>query len=803
MPPFPKFRLLPLGPLLALGTLIALLGGSACADPKEPPVNQPKENRLAKERSPYLRQHRLNPVDWYPWGEEALARAKREDKPIFLSIGYAACHWCHVMEHESFEDEETARLLNAAFVCVKVDREERPDLDRVYMTAVQVASRGRGGWPMTVIMTPETKPFFARTYLSREQLRQVTAQIDKLWKSDRAQLEGYADSLSEAIQRSVDDSDAVATDDTDAEIFKTLENSLGARFDNTYGGFGSRPKFPPHAELLYHLHGDGGRMTDDTRHMVYTTLDALARGGIHDQVGGGFHRYSTDAKWLLPHFEKMLYDNALLARAYARAYALTKRPRYRRVVERLFDWLEREMLRPKGGYASSLDADTEGEEGVTYTWSQGQLQAALASKDAAFLETLFGVEARGNFSDEASGHRNGQNILHWTRSLTELAQQQGVAAEALLARIDGLFLTLRKLRDKRPQPGLDDKVITGWNGLLLSAFAHAGSDLGEPRWLERGRRLATYLLKASRREDGTLLRFPQDSGPEIPAFCEDYVHLIDGLLDLAVATGESRWSEAAAELTARLDAEFQDTASGGFFATSATKHETLLARAKESFDSPIPSDNGTAARVNLRLHATTGGEAYREAAERTLSLFRPAMANARMNSGVVALIDALRLQGELARAKGTAPARGDLHVRQGVVQVDVFLSRAQAAPGSSVPILVRVHIDTGWHVNAHEPTAPDLVGTALSAVAGPHAVLKDVRYPPGGAAYAGRFDLPAVLVVSADTAPGRQGIPLELRVQPCNESSCLAPMTLRLDVSLLVAESDGSATHAALFPRGK
>jgi uncharacterized protein YyaL (SSP411 family) len=801
--------------LLLVCTCLAFSVGAACGDPKDPPVSTPTENRLAQERSPYLRQHRLNPVDWYPWGEEALERAKREDKPIFLSVGYAACHWCHVMEHESFEDEETARLLNAAFVCVKVDREERPDLDRVYMTAVQVSSQGSGGWPMTVILTPDTKPFFARTYLAKSQLQQVTTQIRTLWREDRAQLVGYADSLAEAIARSVGEGDLPATDDSDAEIFRTLRDKLEATFDRQHGGYGSRPKFPPHAKLLYDLRGGGERMDEEDRLRTFQTLDAMARGGIHDQVGGGFHRYSTDAHWLLPHFEKMLYDNALLAQAYARAYALTQDVRYRRVVERLFGWLEREMARPGGGYASSLDADTEGEEGLTYTWTGGQLRAVLSAEDAAFFETLFGFEAQGNFADEATGRRNGQNIPHWTMSLGELSDARRVEPAVLTTKIDGLLHSLRESRDKRPQPGLDDKVITGWNGLLVSAFAHAGTDLSAPDYLERARTLATFLLQSCRREDGTLLRFPRGSGPEIPAFCEDYVHLIDGLLALADATGQARWQAAAEDLATRLDAEFQDPQSGGFFATSSAQHETLIARAKESFDSPIPSDNGVAARVNLLLHARTGGAAWRAAADRTLSVFRPQMASSRMAPGVVALIDALRLRAELDEARGETVERGEGHGRRGVVAADIYLARAAVAPGSSVAVLVRVHVDAGWHVNAHAP-APDFgVPTSLALVGDGPLGLGDVVYPPGAerrlgplgeapvALYEGRFDIRAVLQVPADLSPSQQRVRFSLRVQACDESSCREPATLEIDVPVRVAESDGSPTHERLFPEAK
>ncbi len=791
--------------LLVVLCLTALAGcGEAPRDP--PPVDEKppavKPNRLAQERSPYLRQHQLNPVDWYPWGDEAFAKAKAEDKPIFLSVGYAACHWCHVMEHESFEDPETAKILNEAFVCVKLDREERPDVDRVYMTFVQRRT-GRGGWPMTVFMTHEGKPFFGGTYFRREHLQQIVENTTTLWRDRREDVLRTADAYAEMVADVADGLELVETDDSDAEILKTMRDALGASFDHLHGGYGRgqggwSPKFPPHTDLLYFLDKDGARMGPSEREQMLATLDAMEAGGIHDQVGGGFHRYSTDRAWLLPHFEKMLYDNALLAQAYAMAYAQTKQGRYRRVVQRLFGWLEREMKQPQGGYASSLDADTEGEEGLTYTWSWRELEIALADDELAFLAPHMGLKPEGNFQDEATGKPVDRNIPHWT----------GTRDDATEAKVDALLEKLHAVRRTRAQPGLDEKVIVAWNGLLLSAFARAGAALKDKTLNARGRTLAAFLLEQCRREDGTLLRFPRGSGPEIVGFCEDHVHVVEGLLDLGEATGEPRWIDAARDLGARMNALFLDAQEGGFFATSATHHEVLIARAKEMWDSPIPSDNGAAARANLRLFGHTGDEAFRDAADKTLAHYRAAMADPRLTAGVTALIRALTDRMESATVGAEEHAQGDVHVRAGHATIDLFAEKAQAAPGERVRILVRMRLDEGWHVTAAGEPGAQGQALVLAIRDGAVAALEDVRYPEpregtlAGEAvplHEGTVEIRATLVVPEGAVRGPRKLGLELRFQPCDDTMCVAPVTSRLELPIRFDPETGPGRHPSLF----
>ena len=788
--------------VLHFALLLALLPACGVQPPNPEKSAAVKPNRLAKERSPYLRQHQYNPVDWYPWGDEAFAKAKAEDKPIFLSVGYAACHWCHVMEHESFEDEATAKILNDAFVCVKLDREERPDVDRVYMTFVQRRT-GRGGWPMTVFMTHEGKPFFGGTYFPREHLQQIVANTTTLWRDRREDLLETAEAYAGMVVDASDGWELPETDDSDAEILKTMRNALGASFDHAHGGYGRgqggwSPKFPPHTDLLYFLDKGGGRMGPSEREQMFATLDAMERGGIHDQIGGGFHRYSTDREWLLPHFEKMLYDNALLAQAYAAAYAQTKEPRYRRVVERLFGWAEREMKQPKGGYASSLDADTEGEEGLTYTWTWRELHAALDDDELAFLAPLMGLKPEGNFQDEATGKPVDRNIPHWTQHRDEATQ----------AKVDALFEKLHRVRRTRAQPGLDEKVITAWNGLMLSAFARAGTDLGDETLHARGRELATFLLEHCRRDDGTLLRFPRDSGPEIVGFCEDHAHVVEGLLDLADATGEERWAEAARDLGTRMNTLFLDPEKGGFFATSKTHHEVLIARAKEMWDSPIPSDNGAAARANLRLFACTSDEAFRDAADGTLAFYRSSMADPRLSAGVTALIRALTDRMESTTTGAEVHAGGDVHVRASHATIDVFTEHDRAAPGTRVKVLVRMRLDPGWHLNGAEPSSPELVATKLAAAEGAVAGLEGVTWPPtrrkavGGEEidlYEELVEIRAELVVPEGAVAGPRKIALVLTYQACDDSMCLAPTEVRLDVPLRFDAETGTRRHPSIF----
>jgi uncharacterized protein YyaL (SSP411 family) len=519
-------------------------------------------NRLAQETSPYLLQHAGNPVDWYPWGEEALGRARAEDRPILLSIGYAACHWCHVMEHESFEDAETAALMNELFVCVKVDREERPDLDAIYMDAV-VAMTGHGGWPMTVFLTPAGEPFFGGTYYppaprhGLPSFRQLLEAVAQAWRERRADVGRSAEQLVEAVRSSSEL--APSNEPLTGSILSDAARSLGRTFDPMWGGFGGAPKFPPASALEFLLRR--GELEPVTK-----TLDAMAAGGMYDLVGGGFHRYSVDDEWLVPHFEKMLYDNALLVPAYLHAWVVTGEERYRVVVEETCEYLLRDLALPEGGFASSQDADTDGVEGLTYTWTEDE----------------------GVPGELLRPFEHGRSII------------RGGLPPALRA---GLL----EERSKRPQPGRDDKAIAAWNGLALAALAEAGRRLASNTVLQAAERLGTFLLTELSSGDGRLFRTWRNGQAQIPGFLEDYADVAHGLIELHVATGELRWLEEANRL-ARLAVDlFSDERRGGFFMT-ARDAEELVARKKDLDDNPVPSGNSMLAHVLLRLARIYGDD---------------------------------------------------------------------------------------------------------------------------------------------------------------------------------------------------
>ena len=562
-------------------------------------------NRLDSETSPYLRQHRYNPVDWYPWGDEAFARAKAEDRPILLSVGYAACHWCHVMAHESFEDPETAAVMNELFVNVKVDREERPDVDAVYMEAVQ-AMTGHGGWPMTVFLTPDGRPFYGGTYfpdrprMGMPSFVQVCQAVADAWTQRRDGVLEQAGQLTAMLGRSAE----LAPGDSTlpgVEVLASASDALAARFDARWGGFGAAPKFPQPdmVEVLFRTHA---RSSDpEAVSMATTTLDAMASGGIYDHLGGGFARYSVDERWLVPHFEKMLYDQALLASAYLHAWKVTGEARYLQVLSETVDYVRRDLRHDEGGFFSSEDADSEGEEGKFYVWRLAEIQEELGDGAAAAVE-WWGVTERGNFE--------GVNILH-----------RPVRGDVLRPpEVEEARVRLLEARARRVRPGLDDKVLAEWNGLFLVALAEAAAATGRQDWLADARACGEFLLASLRTPEGRWLRSWQGGRPgRSPAYAADHAALVDAFTRMAEATGEARWIEAAtATADAMLDL-FWDEAGGGLF-TTGSDAEALITRAKDVVDGVVPSANGGAAVALVRLAALTGQDRYLRRAEDILRL---------------------------------------------------------------------------------------------------------------------------------------------------------------------------------------
>ncbi len=634
-------------------------------------------NRLAGETSPYLLQHRDNPVEWYPWGEEALIRARAEDRPILLSVGYSACHWCHVMERESFEDDATAAYMNAHFVNVKVDREERPDVDALYMEAVQAIS-GQGGWPMTVFCDPEGMPFYGGTYFPPEEgrgmpsFRMVMEAVVDAYENRREEIAERAPQMRAqlgAIGRIEADGEPLGA----AQLEEAVER-LRAGADLARGGFGGAPKFPPAAalELL---------AARSERQIVERTLDAMLAGGIYDQLGGGFSRYSVDAAWLVPHFEKMLYDNALLARAYLHGWQVLGHERYRRTCEETLDWALREMRGPEGGFFSAYDADSEGEEGRFYTWTPTEIRDALANSAADSancinfsaqqvekLMQFYGVDERGNFE--------GRSILH--RALgAEAPEPEGLAE---------MRLALRNARAKRVWPGLDDKRLTSWNALMIAALAETGAVLERGDYLDAARACAEFVWTELRDPDGNLLRTYKDGRAHLSAYLEDHAFLLEALLTLYESTFEPVWFKRARSLAETILERFADEQRGGFFST-ASDHESLIARRKEIGDHPIPSGNSSAALGLLRLAALTGESRYRRAAGGVLRLFaQPAMRRPEAFAHFLRALDF-----DLAPVQEVALAGDDLAALAKVVRSELrpHLVLAGGPEGASTPELLR------------------------------------------------------------------------------------------------------------------
>lgn len=579
------------------------------------------KNRLAHEKSPYLLQHANNPVNWYPWGDEAFETAKREDKPIFLSIGYSTCHWCHVMEHETFEDEEAAKVINDVFVPVKVDREERPDIDNIYMTVCQMMT-GSGGWPLSIIMTPDKKPFFAATYIPRDTMMgrigmiELSHRIKEIWTTRRDEVIQSAGSIHDALKQLPDDAPGEAPGE---ETLTAGFDQLKERFDDVYGGFGSAPKFPSPHNFTFLLRYWNRTGADPALKMVETTLQAMRRGGIYDHVGFGFHRYSTDARWLLPHFEKMLYDQALLAMAYTEAYQVTGNERYKQTAEEIFTYVARDLTSEEGAFFSAEDADSEGEEGKFYVWTVKELREVLAD-DAELITKVFNAQDLGNFREEATGKVTGANILHLRKDLSEIASDMGMPEDELRAKIESARQKLLAAREQRIRPHLDDKILTDWNGLMIAALAKAAKAFETPEHARTAEKALTFILENMRKPDGRLFHRFRAGEAAIQANLDDYAFLIWGLLELYEATFNPEHLETALSLNTRAIAHFWDDRAGGFFFT-ADDAEDLLVRKKEIYDGALPSGNSVMALNLMRLSRMTGNTELEHRAEDVLRAF--------------------------------------------------------------------------------------------------------------------------------------------------------------------------------------
>jgi uncharacterized protein YyaL (SSP411 family) len=769
-------------------------------------------NRLAKETSPYLLLHAHNPVDWYPWGPEAFAKAKKEDRPIFLSVGYSSCYWCHVMERECFMDEAIAKKLNARFVCIKVDREERPDVDQVYMAALQAFSGGGGGWPMSIVMTPDGRPFFGGTYFPpapRDGLPgfpQILDTVADAWRDHRAELEKDADNLTEAVRRSL-----ARAARRRVPLARALaaegRAALAEQFDPDFGGFGynpdrpRRPKFPEPVNLVFLL--DQHRRYPDRSgppgviaarlkgpeplSMVITTLDHMARGGIRDHLAGGYHRYSTDRSWTVPHFEKMLYDNAQVASAQLLAFEATHDDRWRREAESIFAFVARTMTSPEGAFYSALDAETEGDEGGYYVWTRAQVARLLGDgDDVRLFARVYGLDRDPNFEGD-------RYVLREPRPRKDVAAALDTTPEAIEARLAPLRAKLLAARDKRPAPLRDEKILTSWNALMIAAYADGFRVLKEPRYRRAAESAADYLLAKHRAPDGRLLRTSRGGQAKLAAYLEDYAFLADALLRLHIATGDPERLAQARALADRMVADFADAKGGGFYYT-AEGHESLLARPKDPYDNALPSGNSVAIRLLVALAKATGETRYLDVAGRALDAFGAALAD---NPGaaplmLVGLDEYLDARPQAAR-EPNASAGDPKKDGRDVLAAEAALARGAAvAPGREVDVHVTLTIKPGWHLSANPSGSDTLKPTALALAPDSAAELVKVDYPKGASktlagealsVYEGNITLAARVRLPAD-ARGPSTLDFRIRYQACDDRACLAPAVLPVSLKL-------------------
>ncbi len=755
------------------------------------------DNRLAHETSPYLQQHASNPVAWQPWDDQALAIAVREDKPIFLSIGYSTCYWCHVMEEECFADAEVAALLNRYFVPIKVDREERPDLDQQYMLATRLLTGG-GGWPDSVWLTPDGRPWMAATYLPKPDFIRTLEALVGYWRDRRGEVEAQAGQVLAQM-------DGLATGPAgrsgwtgrvaaDRQLVDAAVTTLRRDFDPQHGGFGTAPKFPPHGALRLLLHVCRQSADRELVHIITRTLDAMWLGGLHDHVGGGFHRYATDAAWLAPHFEKMLYDNAQLLRIYTEAHLLLGTGRYRRAAEEIVAWLDAEMTAATGAFITAIDAGEPGQEGAVYRWRRKEVTAVLGEDEGALCAEVYKLSTEGNHRDERTGSRTGTNLPHLSRPLAALAAEWGEDPDALARRTAAWRRDLLEERRRRPQPRHDGKILTGWNGLAIAALAYAGRHLGEDAWTARAARAAEALLKGSVTAEGRLLRLPAVPGRTgLPAYLDDHAYLVDGLLELHAATGERDWLTAAQGLGDGILAHFIDTARGGFHYT-ADFHEDLLLRDKHlRGGGNLPDPNGTAARVLLALDRHSDDPRFGEEASRTLAALAELPATDPHGLEDLVLATAIALD----RPAGDQLPPADVERRLAVITARLYASTTTIAPGGRFELALALDVDAGWHLWVPLAEKMDVVPTRIMIAADNRLRPGAWRQPDPGelpepsaaggrAVYTGRIWYRLPVAVTADAADGPASLTLTLVTQACSEDSCAEPRTDELTLSLMI-----------------
>ena len=716
-------------------------------------------NRLILEDSPYLIQHAHNPVNWYPWGEEAFALAEKLDKPIFLSIGYATCHWCHVMERESFEDAFIASKINEGFIPIKVDREQRPDVDASYMTAVNIMN-GTGGWPMSSWLNVEAQPFYAGTYYPPEVFSDLLDQITRVWYQGRESVEQQASDLADAVASSTRLSGEAR--EVGQDVIERAVNDIVSSFDDFEGGFGAAPKFPQESKLFLLLDHAKRYNNEEALNAAHFSLQAMAAGGIHDQVAGGFHRYAVDNAWLVPHFEKMLYNQALLSRNYLSAYTINGDIEHKRTVERVLDYVLREMTSPEGGFYSATDADSEGEEGTFFIWTPEELVTVLGKEDAALAQDIWNVTDVGNFEHK--------NILHYYGSLSDVSKEQQMSLDELIKKVDAMSDVLLQARQSREKPLRDEKIITAWNGMMITAFAEAGDILNKPNYIEAAETAANFIWANNRDKNGLLLRAWYAGKASVDSSQEDYAYLAESYITLYDLTGKKGWLTRAEALANTMQTKFWDEAEGGYFIGT----ETIGAiRPKDLYDTSIPTGNAVALRVLAKLHHRTGRDVFKQRAEALMIAF-----SSYLNTYPSAF--AYLLTGASDLLEGEAGHRH--YTARGNVKVNAWSENNE--------LHVKLDMAPGWHVNANKPNQEFLIPTILFD--NNNTAIPQTEYPPvvsktldfnGSselALYENTVTIKAPLAANHDSAMGTY----VLQLQACNETVCLAPEDVALTVSL-------------------
>ena len=752
-------------------------------------------NKLINETSPYLLLHAHNPVDWYPWGTEALERAKAEDKAIFLSVGYSTCYWCHVMERKVFANPEIAGLMNEMYINIKVDREERPDLDEIYMTATQIMTGG-GGWPNSVFLTPDLHPFYAGTYFppvdshGRPGFPRLLKALHDHWVNRRDEVIEHGMKITEVIRQATGGGLGKADESPlERKLVSSAIEFLRSTYNPAYGGFGDAPQFPSPTNLELLLSEYDREKDDNFLKMVTHTLDMMAYGGIYDQIGGGFHRYSVDARWLVPHFEKMLYDNAQLAKVYLLAYPQTQNPLYRRVAEETFDFVFREMTSPEGGFYSAIDAETDAEEGKYYVWTEEEIRDVLGRRKSKLLLKVYGVTKGPNFE--------GKNVLYLPAPIASVAKEEGKSEGEVLDRLEPLKEKLLRAREKRERPLLDTKVIVNWNGLMIDALALGYEVLKDARYRDAAEQAATFILEKMRTANGHLRHTYRDGVLKYDGYLDDYAFLVRGLLGLYQATNNKRWLNEARALTDTMVELFWDDTGGAFYFTLEGA-EHLLVRTKKPYDSAIPSGNAVAANNLLSLAEFTGTFDYFELAEKTLQSFAGMMSKS--SGGFMHMLRAANRYWYLKplfRQQRIASLISPPTTRTGIDIVKVsasVLSGGKGSPSRFIDVEVYLEIAEGWHINANPASQDLLIPTTVSLDSDAPAEVVSVNYPEGEivhfdfsgeslSVYEGKIAIPVMLQRKTDVSSGEDlPLDLELRYQACNDLICLEPKTIQIRV---------------------